>query len=403
MPGWAKARAARRRPPDRSPGALVIGGDYRALGVVRSMGRHGIPTWVVRSPEDRALAATSRYCGRRLEWPDDGDEARASFLWDLAHRHGLQGWVLFPTADATAAFVARRHAVLAEWYRLTTPPWEVFRQAYDKRLTAQLATALGVPQPRTRPLPDRADAERYQGPFPVVLKPSTKPRLNKPAVKAWRADDAAELVHRFDEAAAVTEPGTLLLQELIPGDHDVHFSFAALCEAGLPLVSITAERVRQYPLDFGKASTFVRTVRNARVEDLGRRVLAELRFAGLAEVEFKRDPRDGSYRLLDINARVWGWHTLGRSAGLDFAHLAWHSAMGRPVPRVRVPAGLRWLRLTTDLPAGLQEVRTGRTSATSYVRSLAGPHERPVLAWDDPLPAFAEVPLDLLSKFPRTS
>jgi predicted ATP-grasp superfamily ATP-dependent carboligase len=298
----------------------------------------------------------------------------------------------------TAAFVARCHDALSECYRLTTPPWEVFRRAYDKRLTAELATALGIPQPRTLPLSGRGDAERYDGPFPVVLKPSTKPRLNKPVVKAWRADDAAELKRRYDEAAAVTEPGTLLLQELIPGDHDVHFSYAALCQDGLPLVGLAAERVRQYPPDFGKASTFVRTVRNATVEDLGRRVVAELGLTGLAEVEFKRDPRDDSYRLLDINARVWGWHTLGRSAGLDFAHLAWEAAIGGPVPRVYVPAGLRWLRLTTDLPAGLQEVRSGRASATSYLRSLAGRHERPVLAWDDPLPAVAELPAHLLSK-----
>ena len=381
-------------------GALVIGGDYRALGVVRSMGRHRIPTWVVRSPEDHRLSAMSRYCARRMVWPEDGDEARTAFLRGLAEREGLQDWVLFPTADATAAFVARCHDALAECYRLTTPRWEVFRRAYDKRLTAELAAAVGIPQPRTLPLPGRGDAERYDGPFPVVLKPSTKTRLNKPAIKAWRADDAAELVRRYDEAAAVTEPGTLLLQELIPGDHGVHFSYAGLCEEGQPLVGLTAERVRQYPPDFGKASTFVRTVHNPTVEELGRTVFAELGLTGLGEVEFKRDPRDGSYRLLDINARVWGWHTLGRSAGLDFAHLAWRLAVGRPVAPVRVPAGLRWLRLTTDLPAGLHELRSGRGPAVSYLRSVIGRHERPVLAWDDPLPAVAELPVHLVSKLP---
>src|SRR5947209_625203 len=28
-------------------GAVVIGGDYRGLGIVRSLGRHGIPVWVL--------------------------------------------------------------------------------------------------------------------------------------------------------------------------------------------------------------------------------------------------------------------------------------------------------------------------------------------------------------------
>ena len=36
-------------------------------------------------------------------WPD-GDHSRLSFLLSLAEREGLDGWTLFATADATAAF-----------------------------------------------------------------------------------------------------------------------------------------------------------------------------------------------------------------------------------------------------------------------------------------------------------
>lgn len=384
-------------PGSRRPGALVVGGDYRALGVVRSLGRRGIPVWVLRSPDDHRLAALSRHCRRRLLWPE-GDQARLALLRDLAQAQGAQGWVLFPTADATAAFVARHSPALGRWYRLTTPPWEVFGWAYDKRRTAELAETLGVDQPRTRALRDRADAEGYSGPFPVALKPATKPFLNRPAAKAWRADDAAALLSRYDEAAAVTEPGTLVLQELVPGDRDAQFSFAALCQDGEPLASVTALRARQHPADFGRSSTFVETIENPEVGGLGRRVLKGLGLTGLAEVEFKRDCRDGTYRLLDINVRVWGWHTIGRRAGLDFPHLAWRQAVGEQVAVTHAPGGLRWLRLTTDLPVGLREVAAGRVRAVSYLRSVLGRHERPVLALDDPLPALLEVPLFALSR-----
>ncbi len=46
-------------------GALVIGGDYRGLGVVRSLGRHGIPVWVLK--DEHGLAASSRYARRSFE------------------------------------------------------------------------------------------------------------------------------------------------------------------------------------------------------------------------------------------------------------------------------------------------------------------------------------------------
>ena len=380
------------------PGAVVLGADYRALGVVRSLGRRGIPVWVLHGPDEHRLATTSRYTRRRLPWPaGDDDHARSLFLRSLAERHGLRGWVLFATADSTAAFVAREHDRLRETFALTTPAWEVFRWAYDKRLTAELATSMGVGHPCTRPVRSRADVEHYDGDFPVILKPATKPRLKLPAAKAWPANDRAELLRRYDQAVRLTEPGTLMLQELIPGRRGAQLSFAALCDRGTPLVRVTAERERQHPMDFGRSSTLVVTVENPEVEALGRRVLARLALTGLAEVEFKRDDRDGSYRLLDINLRVWGWHTIGRRAGLDFPFLAWRQALGQQVPILQAPAGMRWLRLTTDLPVGLREVAGGRLSPTAYVGSVLRPHERPVLAPEDPLPALLEVPLFAVS------
>jgi D-aspartate ligase len=384
---------------DPGPGALVLGGDYRALGVVRSLGRRGIPVWVLHGPDEHRLAATSRYSRRRVQWQvgEDDDRGRSRFLSELADRHGLRGWVLFPTADATAAFVAREHDRLGEVFRLTTPAWDVFRWAYDKRLTAELAASIGIASPCSRPVCGRDDVERYDGPFPVILKPATKPRLDASAVKAWRADDRAALLRRFEDACAVTEPGTLLLQELIPGRRGAQLSFAALCERGRPLVRVTAERVRQIPMDFGRSSTLVVTVENREVEELGRRVLAELALTGLAEVEFKRDDRDGSYQLLDINLRVWGWHTIGRRAGLDFPHLTWRQALGLPVPVVEAPAGMRWLRLTRDLAVGVREVAGRRLSPDRYVGSVLAPHERAVLAHDDPLPGLLDVPMVALS------
>src|SRR6476646_966196 len=108
----APSRARAVRAATSAPaGALVLGGDYRALGVVRSLGRRGMPVWVLRLAEDHRLAALSRYCRQELILPDD-DDARLDFLTDLARRHGLHGWALFPSADTTAAFVARQHAAL---------------------------------------------------------------------------------------------------------------------------------------------------------------------------------------------------------------------------------------------------------------------------------------------------
>jgi D-aspartate ligase len=377
--------------PAENPGALVIGGDYRALGAVRSLGRRAIPVWVIRSADDHQLARLSRFCQRHLIWPDD-DEGRLSFLFDLCERGEVRGWTLFPTADATAAFVARRHAELASRFRLTTPDWSSFRWAYDKRLTSDLALALDLPHPRTVNPQSRGEVAEFAGEFPVILKPATKPRLNLPRTKAWFARDANELLSRYDEAAPLAESGALMIQEFIPGIGG-QFSVAALCRQGQPLVIAVAERVRQYPMDFGRASSYVETIESPEIETLSRRIFSELRLDGLAEVEFKRDPRDRLCKLLDINIRLWGWHTIGSDAGLDFTYLAWQLANGHPPPPLRARPGLRWLRLTTDVLVAYDEIRCGRMSIPDYLRKLVLPHTSAVAATDDPFPGILEIPL----------
>ncbi|MDX6468888.1 MAG: hypothetical protein QOF75_691, partial [Gaiellaceae bacterium] len=88
----------------------MLGADYRGLGVVRSLGRRGIPVWVLTQPGE-TLAAHSRYARRALRLPAEPD-ARADALLELGDEIG--GWALVPTTDEDAALVARNRERLAE-------------------------------------------------------------------------------------------------------------------------------------------------------------------------------------------------------------------------------------------------------------------------------------------------
>lgn len=372
-----------------STGAVVTGASYRALAVVRSLGRRGVPVRVVRSDE-HALASSSRYAGPRLQWPaGGGDDARIAYLVQLAETERLRGWVLIPTHDEEAALVARNHDALARCYRLTTPLWETLRAAYDKRRTHAVAAELGIPQPWTIFPAGAEDLARAHGRFPVVIKPAYKEQANRLTVdKAWRADDPAALRRRYLEACELVDASILMVQELVPGDGAAQLSFAALCADGEVLASLTARRGRQFPMDFGRASSHVETIADPGLEHDARRLLAAMRLTGLVEAEFKRDERTGENRLLDVNPRPWGWQSLCGRAGVDFPYLLWRMASGEAVPPVRAVPGVRWVRMTTDLLAVAGEVRAGRLSTRAYLRSLRRPLEFAVFAPDDPLPSL---------------
>lgn len=148
-------------------------------------------------------------------------------------------------------------------------------------------------------------------------------------------------------------------------------------------------------MDFGRASTFVETIDDPGVAHLAERLLEAIRYTGLGEVEFKRDPRTGEFKVLDINPRVWGWYSLSAHAGVDFTYLLWLMYQGEAVPNVHYRTGVRWARLSTDFPTSLREVMGGRLSIWEYVRTLVEPKESAIYASDDPLPGLLEVPLVL--------
>ena len=368
-------------------GAVVTGASYRALAVVRSLGRRGVPVRVVRSDE-HALAEASRYAGGRFRLPQ-AEASRVRYLLDLAEREGLRGWVLIPTHDEEAALIARHRDELAQGYRVTTPGWETVRAAYDKRLTHALGERLGLDQPWTM-FPEGEEAlAQAEGRFPVVIKPAYKAAANRLTVdKAWRADDPGTLRRRYREACRLVDPRILMIQALVAGNGDSQLSHAALCSDGEVVASLAARRIRQYPMDFGRASSYVETIDDPSVERDARRLLRAMRFSGMVEVEFKRDPVSGANLLLDVNPRAWGWQSLGARAGVDFPFLLYQLAIGQRIAPARAAPGVRWVRFGTDLPAVAGELAAGRLSVRDYLASLHRPLEFAVFARDDPLPSL---------------
>jgi D-aspartate ligase len=361
-------------------GAIVLAADYRGLGVVRSLGRKGIRVWVLTQPEER-LAGSSRYAERALRRPPD----LVPFLLGLPD---VDGWALFPTSDEDAALLGRHHTELTQRFVVTSPPWEVMRWGYDKRLMHALADELGIAAPRT------SFGGAHEVGFPAVLKPAVKVGFNKlTAAKAWRVDSRDELRACVAEAAQLVDPAVLMVQELIPGGGATQLSYAALVRDGEPLAALTARRTRQYPADFGRASTYVETASVPDIVEPSTHFLRRIGFTGLVELEYKRDPRDGVPKLLDVNPRVWGWHTLGAAAGMDFPWLMWLLASGQEVPRLDARVGVRWLRLSTDLPMAVREIVHRRLSAAAYLRTLLPPKASAIAARDDPVPGLLELPL----------
>jgi D-aspartate ligase len=376
----------------RGLGAIVLGGDCGSLGIARSLGRRGIPVCFV-TDNSNPLAKFSRYTSRSLSWAGSQHKDAVSDLIDLADRHGMRGWVLFPAADPEVQLIAQNHAELSKVFRLTTPPWEIAQWALDKTLTYQRAATLGIDHPKTYEPRERREVENLDCCFPLILKPAVKESRNVfTLAKAWRADDRAALLGLYDEAVVAVGQEHIVIQELIPGGGSTQFSYAAVWDRGSPIASMVARRTRQYPTDFG-TGTFVETIQNKQVEESAEKFMSSLNYTGIAEIEFKYDARDGRYKILDVNARSWTWNSLGALAGVDFPHTMWRIAMGEKVDRIRVNSDARWMYLARDVLAAISEIVAGKLSLTDYLRSYRRPIAFATFDKDDLLPSLIDLPL----------
>jgi len=156
--------------------------------------------------------------------------------------------------------------------------------------------------------------------------------------------------------------------------------------------TLTARRTRQYPIDYGLGSSFVEAVEVPTITELAKKLLQCMGVSGMVEVEFKFDRRDQTYKLLDINTRAWGWHSLCMACGLDFPYAHYRDVLGETPLSLTPCYNKHWVRLLTDIPAGLQEMRAGITTPGAYLRSFRGHTVFSVFDVRDPLP----VPGDLL-------
>ncbi len=375
------------------PGAVVIGGDYQGLGIVRSVGQAGYPVFVI--DDERSIARYSRYATRAIRVKSLRDEQAAiDALLELGSRHKLDGWVLFPTREETVAALSRNRELLSERYRVPTPDWNKVAAAWDKRNTYRLGEELGIPVPRTWYPANVEEVRAITGDGPFAIKPAIKEHfVYATKDKAWRADNLDQLEELFLRARALTGQGEVMVQELIPGDGRCQFAYCALFKDGSSVGSMVARRRRQHPPEFGRASTYVETIELPVLEELSTRFLRAIDYYGLVELEYKLDERDGLYKLLDVNARTWGYHTLGRKAGVDFPAMLMADQFGHEVPVQRARVGVRWIRLATDLPTAIVDAFAGRLDLRSYVRSLRQADEEAVFSREDPLPGLAELAL----------
>ena len=354
--------------------AVVLSGHIIALGVVRALGAAGIPVVLVRYRDDD-MAQASRYVSRSVRVPHP-EKDQGGFIAAL-DRLGpsLEGSPLFAASDETLLAVARHKERLSRWYRVTAPDEVVVNRIIKKEHTYQLADEIGVPAPRTALVSSEVDLERQRDrfTFPAIAKPSQSHLYQELfGRRMLRVDGIDALVAAYREAAGAGLE--IMLQELIPGDDRLGVNYNSYRVAGSAPLEFTAAKIRNTPRSFGPPAVVVSRYVPEVIEP-ARRLLDALAYEGYSCTEFKRDPRDGIYKLMEVNGRFNLSSLLMLRCGMNVPELAYRHVLYGEVPAAaQVREGVQWIDGTKDLMYALPELLRKPAGVRNFVQPYCQPH-----------------------------
>jgi len=373
----------RESSPDARAGAIVLGGHVQALGIVRILGRRGVPVTVV-DETNRCIARRSRYCSA---FHLVSNEQLPGFLLGTECSTKYRGRVIFPTNDFHVRLLSSNMEDLGRYYRVSTDRPEVVDLFYNKINTYRLAEKTGIPIPLTFYPGREEDLDDPEIPFPCIVKPAVMfDFYRKAGKKVFLCRNRAELRAFYKRALLIIPASEIIIQEVIPGDGRNQFSACFLCIDGRSYVKLTACRMRQHPIDFGNATTYAEVTDRPEPAVYGEELLAAAGYSGLCEVEFKRDARDGTFKLLEVNPRTWKWHAIADKAGTPFIPLWFDYLNGSAIEPVSGQRQASFCHSATDIPVRLVLLLRG----ADYWNRKVSPVQGAVWSSDDPAPWFFE-------------
>ena len=351
---------------------MVLGLGATAIAVGRILARHGVKVFGADSDKGTPGRFSKYILRPPFGYFAEGEELLTGLI-EFAHARSDRP-ILMATSDVYIEFIGRHAEILQGYYAFQSSyKQELADQFLNKRSFYNLCLRRGIVMPRFMEFGGDDSPEDIMNAIglPIIVKPDlihrwkTKLRGRKVVL----IENAAELRRRIVEQKALFRES--LIQEVIPGPEDNLFIYKGYFEEGTGrcVAEFTGQKIRQCPPDFGSAS-FAVAVENEEVRRISRTFLESCGFRGLCGAEYKFDPRDHSYKMIEINIRPQIWEDLTRVAGLDIVWAAYCDLAGLPVelPPNQINGG-SWSYLFRDLYSGMHFVRKGDLTVKKWLRS----------------------------------
>lgn len=374
---------------NNSTPVLILGCKIGALSIMRSLGSQGVPVYGV-DEDSQSPGLTSRYCRRKFikAFDEEKPQEYLDYLVHVGEELGMET-ILMPTSDELSVFVAEFARQLSEYFIFSKNNFALVKAIISKEGMCKLAIEHSVPTPLTVFPCNLDDVVSYakDATFPVMLKGIYGNRLEiKTGKKMVIVRSKKELIENYKVLEDPDSPN-LMIQEYIPGGDDQVFIFNGYFnEQSDCLAAFTGNKIRQFPIHVGCAS-LGECKWNEDVVRITIRFMKEISYRGILDIGYRFDPRDGQYKVLDINPRVGqAFRLFVAENGMDVVRALYQNLTGQEIYPIIPREGRRWIIEDFDIVASLHYYYEGTLSFGTWLRSFKRLEEGAWFSWNDPLP-----------------
>jgi predicted ATP-grasp superfamily ATP-dependent carboligase len=354
---------------------------------VRIAARNSLRVFVA-NPRDALLRKS-----RVVRGLPGGQTLHAGALAPWLRELELEQAVLMACSDHWVSEVAGLDADVRARFPASVCPPEVLERFVDKGGFAQTLRELGIAHPWSQILNTEADLaaitdEHFRS---AILKPrDSQPFMHRFGVKAFHVESRDDA--RTQLRMLVAEGFPVILQEYIPGPASHHYFVDGFVDRqGVVRTLFVRQRLRMYPLDFGNSTAMVSVAPGAASEAVAAATTLVTRtgYRGMFSAEFKRDPRDNVFKILEVNARPWWYVEFAARCGVDVCRMAYEDALDRPVAAVSTyKIGRTLVFPYYDFFACAALRQRGELSLWGWLRSWVTSMQ-PIFQLRDPMPGLA--------------
>jgi D-aspartate ligase len=377
---------------DNLPPVIIMNLFYSGLAIARDMAGRGVRV-IGLSAHPNIYGNFTRFCEVRSA-PNSQEDSDELLRFLVAAAPELGGAVIFPTRDLDVLFLDRHRTELQQHYRLAIPSAECLQRVVNKNILARAAQQAGLGVPRTLAVGSREELPRVaeEVGFPCVVKPVSSHHWRESnnweqvgGRKAFLVSTPEELEREYVRVS-VAHP-EILVQEWIPGGTDnIVIVGAYVGKNSEPLAYFTARKIVQAPDDFG-TGCIVRSEEIPDVLEPTIQLWKALGYRGMAEVEYKRDPRTGKLLLIEMNTRHWDQHALSRASGLNLSWTAYCDSIGMEMTAVKTrTVRATWIAEDAMLGYILHSIYHRNLRLGTLFGQLSGPRMYGIFSWRDPWP-----------------